>query len=85
MRDSLQDAREEAHSEDKLLFVFLWHHNCGGFKTMGEVTYPDGVVQAYLEEHFVPVRFNTIEWPEVEESFNSGWTPTIIVEDAEGR
>jgi hypothetical protein len=28
---------------------------------MGEITYPDGVVRAYLEEHFVPVRFNTIE------------------------
>ncbi|MDP8972768.1 MAG: DUF255 domain-containing protein [Actinomycetota bacterium] len=76
-RDSLQEAREEARSEGKLLFVFLCHHNCGGSKTMGEITYPDGVVRAYLEEHFVPVRFNTIERPEVEESFNSGWTSTI--------
>ena len=84
-RGSLEEAREEARSEGKLVFVFLWHHNCGGSKTMGEITYPDGAVRAYIEEHFVPVRFNTIERPEVEESFNSGWTPTIIVEDAEGR
>ena len=84
-RDSLEEAREEARSDGKLVFVFLWHHNRGGSKTMGEVTYPDGVVRAYVEEHFVPVRFNTIERPKDEESFNSGWTPTTIVEDAEGR
>jgi len=84
-RDSLEEAREEARSEGKLVFIFLWHHNCGGSKMMDEATYPDGVVRMYIEEHFVPVRFNTIERPEVEESFNSGWTPTIIVEDAEGR
>ena len=84
-RGSLEEAREDVRSEGKLVFVFLWHHNCGGSKTMGEITYPDGAVRAYIEEHFVPVRFNTIERPEVEESFNSGWTPTIIVDDAEGR
>jgi hypothetical protein len=30
----------------KLLVVFLWDHDCGSSKTMGEITYPDGVVQA---------------------------------------
>jgi hypothetical protein len=29
----------------KLLVVFLWNHNRGGSKTMGEITYPDGVAQ----------------------------------------
>ena len=83
-RNSLE-AREEARSEGKLVFVFLWNHNCSGSKTMSEVTYPDGATRAYIEEHFVPVRFNTIEWPELKLSSTSGWTLTIIVEDAEGR
>ncbi len=51
---------------------------------MGERTYPDEAAESYLERHFVPVRYNTIEEPEVEADFNSGWTPTLIVEDPEG-
>ena len=84
-RDSLQEAREEAGRDGKLVLVYLWHHNCGGSKTMGSETYPDGSVQNYVEEHFIPIRFNVLEQPEAEEIFNSGWTPTVIVEDAEGR
>ncbi len=52
---------------------------------MGERTYPDETVKSFLGRHFVPVRFNTIEEPEVEAGFSSGWTPTLIVEDADGR
>lgn len=52
---------------------------------MGERTYPDEAVRSYLERNFVPVRFNTIEEPEVEAGFDSGWTPTLIVEDPDGR
>lgn len=48
-------------------------------------TYPDGALQSYVENHFIPVRFNVLERPEAEDRFNSGWTPTIIVEDAWGR
>ncbi len=84
-RESLEGAREEAGRDGKLVLIYLWHHNCGGSKTMNTETYPDGAVRSYVEEHFVPVRFNVLEQPEAEERFNSGWTPTVIVEDAEGR
>jgi uncharacterized protein YyaL (SSP411 family) len=84
-RSSLGGAREEARQSGKLVFVYLWHHFCGGSKTMGERTYPDETARSYLERHFVPVRFNTIEDPSVPADFGSGWTPTLIVEDAEGR
>ena len=52
---------------------------------MGAGTYPDPAVAQYINEHFIPVHFNVIEQPEVMEQFNSPWTPTIIVQDAEGR
>ena len=52
---------------------------------MDTVTYPHKDVQALIREHFVPVQFNVLEHPEVKRQFNSGWTPTIIVQDAEGR
>jgi thioredoxin-related protein len=84
-RDSLEEAREEARRDGKLVLIYLWHHNCGGSRTMGTDTYPDGTVRSYVEEHFIPIRFNVLERPETEDRFNSGWTPTVIVEDAEGR
>lgn len=52
---------------------------------MGTVTYPNADVQRDVVEHFVPVQFNVVEQPEVMERFNSAWTPSIIVQDVEGR
>ena len=51
---------------------------------MGKHVYPEPEVESYVEEHFAPVRFNTIERPEMEAALASGWTPTLIVEDADG-
>jgi hypothetical protein len=83
-RDSLEAARAEARSENKLVLVYLWHQNCGGSATMGNRAYPEPEVEGYIEQHFAPVRFNTIEQPEMEAVLGSGWTPTLIVEDADG-
>jgi uncharacterized protein YyaL (SSP411 family) len=52
---------------------------------MGAATYPNPEVESYIEQHFVPVQFDVLEQPEVERQFNSDWTPTLIVEDTEGR
>lgn len=52
---------------------------------MGAVTYPNAEVQSYIERRFVPVQFNVIDEPEWKERFNSSWTPTLIVQDPEGR
>ena len=52
---------------------------------MGAVTYPNPDVERYLQQNFVPVQFNVVEQPEVMNQFNTPWTPTIIVQDPEGR
>jgi hypothetical protein len=52
---------------------------------MGTVTYPNAEVEQFIEQHLVPVQFNVVEQPEAMEQFNSTWTPTLIVQDAEGR
>jgi len=44
-RDSLEEARQEAGRDGKLVLIYLWHHNCGGSRTMGSETYPDGAVR----------------------------------------
>src|SRR5881398_1879284 len=52
---------------------------------MGAVTYPDPDVERFIKEHFIPVQFNVVKQPEVMDQFNTPWTPTLIVQDAEGR
>jgi hypothetical protein len=52
---------------------------------MGAVTYPNPEVERFIEEHFIPVQFNVVEQPEVMERFNTPWTPTLLVLDADGK
>lgn len=52
---------------------------------MGAVTYPDPAVERTINERFIPVQFNVAEQPQAMDQFNTPWTPTLIVQDAEGR
>ena len=52
---------------------------------MGAVTYPNPEVEKFIQQHLVPVQFNVVEQPEAMEQFNSTWTPTLIVQDPDGR
>src|SRR5213080_55765 len=52
---------------------------------MGAVTYPDPEVEKFMNDHFVPVQFNVETDPGSMERFNSSWTPTLIVQDVEGK
>jgi len=52
---------------------------------MGAVTYPDPTVESYVNSHFIPVQFNVVEQPELKDQFCACWTPTLIIQDAEGR
>lgn len=52
---------------------------------MGAVTYPDQQVERFIQDHFIPVQFNVVEQPESMTRFNTPWTPTLIVLDAEGK
>src|SRR5438105_123886 len=52
---------------------------------MGAVTYPDPAVERFIHERFIPVQYNVVEQPEVMDWFNTPWTPTLIVQDPDGR
>src|SRR2546427_11212232 len=52
---------------------------------MGAVTYPNPEVDRTIDQYFVPVQFNVQENPGAFQQFNAAWTPTIIIQDAEGR
>src|SRR5262245_48783452 len=52
---------------------------------MGAVTYPNPEVERLIDEQFIPVQFNVVEQAEAMDRFNTPWTPTLIVQDADGR
>lgn len=52
---------------------------------MGAVTYPNPEVEQYILQNFIPVQFNVVEQPDVMQLFNTPWTPTLIVQDADGK
>jgi hypothetical protein len=52
---------------------------------MGAVTYPNPEVEKLIETQFIPVQFDVVAQPDVMERFNAPWTPTLIVQDADGR
>lgn len=52
---------------------------------MDAVTYPNENVQQIIEQYFVPVQFNVETQPEAMQQFNTPWTPTIMVQDGEGK
>src|SRR3954451_14556262 len=52
---------------------------------MGTRTCPNKEVEQFIQQHLVPVQFNVAEQPQAMEQFNSTWTPTLIVQDADGR
>jgi hypothetical protein len=52
---------------------------------MGAVTYPHPDVCRYVDRYLVPVQVNVQEDPAAVDEFNSAWTPTVLIQDAEGR
>lgn len=52
---------------------------------MDAVTYPDAAVSSFIDRELIPVQYNVQDHPDAFERFNSAWTPTLIVQDAEGR
>jgi hypothetical protein len=52
---------------------------------MGAVTYQNPEVERYSEDSFIPVQYNVAEDKNAVDQFNSSWTPTIVIQDADGR
>lgn len=52
---------------------------------MGAVTYPDPLVTGFLNERFVPVRLHQVDEIESVKKLGVGWTPGLVVLDADGR
>ncbi len=51
---------------------------------MDAVTYPQEEVTRYILDHFVPVRIDTDEQPELTLQYRSSWTPTFVILGSDG-
>ncbi|MFQ5849507.1 MAG: thioredoxin family protein [Candidatus Binatia bacterium] len=51
---------------------------------MDAVTYPEKEVARFMLEHFVPVRINTDDDPELTKKYRAPWTPTFLILDPDG-
>src|SRR4028119_197799 len=83
-RHSLEDAQTESRQSGKPLLIELFSPRCGGCMTMERETFEDPETIRWVEENFVPVHFDVLADEEPMSCFNSGWTPTLLVRDAEG-
>ena len=71
-----QEAFNRAQAEDKLILLDLtavWCHAC---HVMDQTTYADPQVLALLRAHFIPIRVDTDQRPDLEARYRTGGWPT---------
>ncbi|MHB1125630.1 MAG: thioredoxin domain-containing protein [Bacillota bacterium] len=75
---------QEAQEQDKLVLLAIsgvWCHWC---HVMDETTYSDQDVISLINEHFIPVRVDTDQRPDVNNRYNLGGWPTTAFLSSEG-
>jgi len=71
-----REAFNRAQTEDKLILLDLtavWCHAC---HVMDQTTYADPQVLALLQAHFIPIRVDTDQRPDLEARYRTGGWPT---------
>ena len=58
-----------------------WCHWC---HTMDKLTYSDKKIVAFIKANFVPIRIDTDERPDINERYNVGGWPTVVVLTSHG-
>ena len=79
-------AQDRARSTGKAILVDFWSSTCLGCAKLLKTTYTDAAVQSFLEEWFVPIKFNTSRTPERFKELNGRslhmWHPHLLVADS---
>ena len=76
-----QEAFEKAKSEDKLLLVSIGYATCHWCHVMERESFEDPEMALYLNKHFVPVKVDREERPDVDKSTWMHYTPLVSRED----
>ncbi|WP_177192302.1 thioredoxin family protein [Chitinophaga arvensicola] len=72
---NVDSAFELARAEQKPVLIDFWSTNCKGCQRMDAVTYEDASVQAYLEQHYVLVKYHVSK---MNRDFSKVYLPTAI-------
>lgn len=81
----VEQALARAGAENKLaLLEFSQAPRCAGCVRLEGQVYPNEQVNAFLFDHFVPVRLLRSDHPQEVKRFNIMWTPTILMLEPDG-
>lgn len=75
----------EAGNHGRLLLLDLTAPWCVFCRRMKTVTYPDPGVEAVIQAHYIPVRIDDVEHPQIASRYADYGRPASVVLDANGR
>jgi hypothetical protein len=82
-----EETLQKAHSENKLLFISIGFASCHWCHVMEKETFSDTVLSNYLNEHFLCIRVDKEELPQIDQIYqefaaltdqNTGWPMNVI-------
>ena len=84
---NLEDAKERASAEGKLVFVDFYARWCTPCKWMDQTTFKDKTVVNLLNENFIAVKMNIDESEgfEMKKQYEVQYLPTIIIFNSKGQ
>jgi hypothetical protein len=84
-KDSPLEFSAQAVREDRIVLIYFFDPACDGCKAFDATTLSHSCVQEYIEKHFAPVRLDVPRNLGLYERYNFCWTPTVLMQDGEGR
>lgn len=79
--ESLEDAKEKAKAENKVVYVDFFNPGWGGCKELDSSVYPNKDIEEFLIKNTIPVKLNITITDNIKlaKEFNVAWTPGILI------
>ena len=86
IQNNLEQAKQQAAQEGKLIFVDFWAEWCNPCKWMDEQTFSNPQVKDYLSKEYISVRvdIDNFQGYNLKEEYNIRYLPTLLVLNEQG-